>query len=112
MKIRSGFVSNSSTSSFILITDDETMLKTKLTPYERAVANTIMQRRNILGRELWVIMLYMGQGGDGALDRLDVDYDGPVDDPEEDFYGYSGAFERIVKKLKANGQVFEESIYN
>ena len=77
MKTRTGFVSNSSSSSFVLITTKENHDKAmeKLSPYEKAVIKAIMEPDNVFGRKCMVGGEYSDNGGGGNLDYLEIEYE-------------------------------------
>ena len=64
MKVRSGFVSNSSSSSFVLVTSVENheRVLSELTEYEQAVAEAMAVRREhtLFGKKVVVVEEYSG----------------------------------------------------
>ena len=112
MKIRQGFISNSSSSSFVLIVDTEAynVAREKAHPFTKEVLDKMdPQQVKINGTDLTVMTTYMGQGGDAVLDMIDYKSERPIikhtaeeieqgHDPEEGM----GPFDALA--------VFEESL--
>ena len=115
MKIRNGFVSNSSSSSFLLMTTLENHNKTleKLSKYEKAVMQQIINTRRFLGKEVAYV---------GDLSPMDESYlfgyfslknyeEGS--DPEAEKNGPAEAlynYEEELKKISDKDEVFNWSM--
>jgi len=78
MKIRNGFVSNSSTSSFVITTtkDNHEKIMEAIHPYERACIKALgFSYGNLMGTEI-VSMGTLSTSGGCAWEYIDVEYDG------------------------------------
>jgi hypothetical protein len=90
MKVREGHVSNSSTSSFVLMTTKENYERAlaEADPYVRAVAKALVDKEAskqvFLGRKMVVFSEYSDQGGNGTFSWLDIEYEKPKDKKKED----------------------------
>lgn len=75
MKVRNGFVSNSSSSSFVLITTKENYEKAKAaaTPYQIAVAEAMKSDEKLAGMDV-VLFGTWNSHGCGWTEYLEVDY--------------------------------------
>lgn len=70
MKTRSGFVSNSSSSSFVILVEETTHEKVmkQLTEYQRACMETLAGKpQNVFGRKMIVIGEATDMGGNSSL---------------------------------------------
>lgn len=87
MKKRNGFVSNSSSSSFLLVTTQENWerVKPQLTPLQLVIAENF-QRDNleVLGRTMVTFSTYEDGGGALSVDQLVDNEDLPGIDYDED----------------------------
>jgi hypothetical protein len=77
MKTRQGFVSNSSTSSYIIITTKEKYDTTlsRCHPYVKAVMEALEPTESKLGKESIVVISY-NSGNQSTFEYLDVPYEG------------------------------------
>jgi len=107
MKIRTGFVSNSSSASFLLLATTETWEKVKptLTPLEDAIADFFEQGNiKLLGRTFMAFATY-GDGGmswvEMAMDHADFPDECAFDDDLHD--KIYDAWEEVKKKILAAG---------
>ena len=107
-KLRSGFVSNSSTSSYIVITTVECFDKTmeQLGEYAQELARAVTKVTDVLGRKVMFSSIFCGMGGEGTLDYL------PIGSEPNDDVGRWETWDLVVKKLKENGPVFTRTDYN
>lgn len=129
MKVREGHVSNSSTSSFVLMTTKENYERAlaEADPYTAAVAKALVDKdaskQVFLGRKMVVFTEYSDMGGEGTFSWLDIKYKKPKakkkeDDEDEDDYGEEDEdkyeawekFQEILKKKK--DEVIEASTGN
>ena len=105
MKYRSGFVSNSSTSSFVITTTEDNYLLTLslLHPYVRAVVEAVgPEYGGLLGKK--VVTLGVSEGNVDTFEYLDISFDGEIPKEiidKEDYYGSaaSAAWNMFIKKL-------------
>jgi len=108
MKTRNGFVSNSSSSSFVLIVKKEVHEKTmkQLEPYEKAVMNALISESKIFGQDV----IYYGdlsvQDVSYTFEYLEVDWDDKIlkDKYGDDisYYEVAYKYEKMVKKNKGD----------
>jgi len=78
MKVRNGFVSNSSSSSFVITTTLENHKRalSKLSPYVAAVLEAMGgEEKKAFGVDLITFSTYMDNGGGGTFEGLDVEYE-------------------------------------
>lgn len=86
MKIRMGFVSNSSSSSFVVLTTKENheRVLAKMSEQQRGIIEQMISKTKFLGKE----MVYLGGlGYDGAYDfteNIDITCDGKFPEQEND----------------------------
>ena len=79
MKIRNGFVSNSSSSSFVIIVKEEDHLKAleKIKDdYHKAIIETVMEKDKCFGIDVRVEHSAWNASGDGPYDNIEIEFDG------------------------------------
>lgn len=100
MKTRHGFVSNSSSSSFVVIAPKdvvETVLKT-LTPYEQAVAKHVQQGdKKFMGG---IVSIFQGSTGNNDVWEYGFEFEGETSDDDNTY----DAWDTFLTKLKETGQ--------
>ena len=109
MKIRQGFVSNSSSSSFIVTTtieNHERALK-NLSPYVKKVLKEMKgDKSKAFGKELISFGYYSDAGGNGTFERIQEDIGCQEDESEDgEAFGPWEAFEAYQEEIgkdKAN----------
>jgi hypothetical protein len=104
MKVRNGFVSNSSSNSFVIITTKENHEKTlsNLHPFAAAVIRAIVsQKDHKFGKDLVYIGTLDTPSGSVTFDDLDIDFDGEKPDRYEVDGDYV-AFEEYKDDLSKN----------
>ncbi len=113
MKTRNGFVSNSSSSSYVVMTTMENHLRalSKLGGYAQAVINALEGTKcKFLGKDCISFMQLSVMDND-PFEGLDVDYDEPEDaDEDDDANNPSDAFDRYRELLNEKpNEVFSDS---
>jgi len=91
MKIRNGFVSNSSSSCYVIVVPMQThyIIVDKLSDYQRAVVHAVGTRETVLGRECFVLGDLLIQDCSYNFDDLHIDViDDTGDGPWEAVYEY------------------------
>ena len=80
MKLRSGFVSNSSSSSFVILIekDEHEKVLREVHPYIRAVIEAIAETNTLYNMPIVTVSTYNDQSGYNNLDDLDIDYNGGI----------------------------------
>jgi len=102
MKVRDGHVSNSSSSSFVLLTSKENYEKAvaDATPWQRAVAEAMKgEEGKFLGIDVVSFCGWSDAGGGSSFEYLreEIKYEG---DDEESAYDGWDAFEKLLKRNK------------
>lgn len=97
MKTRDGHVSNSSSSSFVLLTTKENYEKAlkDATPYQRAVAEALKEEGKFAGIDVVGFSTFSDRGGGGTFEYLKVDYK-----PEKDEVDASEAWDEFQSLIK------------
>ena len=98
MKIRNGFVSNSSSSSFLLLTTVENYERAKatLTKFQQAVAEQMKSEVKVFGRDMVSFETWHNQGASWTEDFwVEGDFD---EDESQDTYDAFDALETAVKE--------------
>lgn len=85
MKIRNGFISNSSSSSFVLITTKENYDRAmkEATPFQQALAKAMANEDTFMGKPV-VKFGAMSVMDSSMFEYFDVDFDEPESKEEED----------------------------
>jgi len=109
MKIRTGFVSNSSSSSFVCITTKQNFKETikKCHPYVAAVGKEVFSKGRFTGMDVMVYTDYCDMGGNSYYDHLNdnFDFDGDIPDNEEgEEMEPWEAIEIFTRKLQENNE--------
>ena len=117
MKIRNGFVSNSSSSSFVLLVSKEVHDKAmeKLSPYQKAVINSISDKGFFLNKEIiYIGDLSVQDYSDTFEESLELeDYEEGSDPNEEDgAYEAYMKYEEIINEIAPDGETFYWSMGN
>jgi hypothetical protein len=115
MKIRAGFVTNSSSTSYTIIIEKEYFdeVLTKVHPYVKALFKALAEDAevtNAFGRK--VITLQWMSGNDNTLEYLEVDYDmeQEADEDDDEWEDGSPNFyegpDKFIKELKDKDRFF------
>ena len=107
MKTRAGFVSNSSSSSFVLVTTKENHERAlaELPPIVRLVVNSIASEVKFLGREC-IATGYLSVMDYSPWEDTDIDYDG--ERPQSKYGGEMGYGEMYGLYTAKAGEVPDE----
>ena len=104
MKIRSGFVSNSSSSSFVLVVKEDSFKEAynKLTDIEKQIIDVVYSSRTVLGQPCKVFGSYYGMDGEGYPSSEDTWYELELEDdvdPMEVVDHFNTGLEKLGKDV-------------
>lgn len=108
MRLRSGFVSNSSSSSFILLVEKEEYdrVMEEAHPYLQAVAKAVSRERKCFGKDVVQMETFSTPGG-SCWEWIDISYSGDI--PEE-YDEYAGEAFYALKKKFDKEKTFSASV--
>ena len=122
MKVRLGFVSNSSSSSFVMAVTKEAyeQLAKECDPFTLAVLRALDPvETTAFGKEVLVFSEVCEEGGEGAFYDLSIDYDGELPKPnypdehesDEEFFEDTLAAEAFDRYVKRATEEFENEVF-
>ena len=112
MKIRNGFVSNSSSSSFVMLVTKEAHEKAlkELTAYQKAVIDKITYEETLFGREAVSFSQWHSNGGScWEYMELDVNEELIEDGEDTDIWDIADKWKNLAIKYSAKGELFTHS---
>lgn len=116
MKIRQGFVTNSSSSSYVVVIEkdyfDEQVKK--LSPYLKAVCKALKNNDNITKQKFMgkdIMVLTYTSGNYSTMEDLDVDYAPKNEDEEEEIQETKyEAIDKIIELMTDKDKVLSNSV--
>lgn len=115
MKVRKGFVSNSSSSSFVVMIENDEFKKVlkECHPYIKRVIEKIgYDNKRFLEKDIVIISTFEGMGGDGTLDYIDVNQDHNnlyyIDVDNDDYEYYKSECEEGEEPLSSPRDAFND----